>query len=1004
MSIELKDNEGRVTHKFQQLKEGFVFAITAYVYSSVGLRYVVPPEMYHKLDSLRNIPSQVKTFDENDVIFKEGMYGYVYDTQNRLIAKHLPGGGYRYSVYDQQDREVMFADESDLSKGYWQFQKFDALGRKILGGIKTGIGSVSRATLQTAFDGMTTEIYEEIGTGLLGYTNRSFPVGYETVEADVKLVNYYDDYSWNNDINYNFQSANAFHAQGLAKGILTGSLVRNLENNDWYKFLNYVDYKGRIIQQHTQNHLGGIDRMDYQYRFNNEVLSMRLTHRKTGENDLIELYQYDYDHLGRKTQFRHTKDDITQTVASYNYDDIGRLLLKNIKPIYDNSSVCTCPWIAPDSWSLGRVPTQNDNVIINPGTDITIPTGSIANAGTLTFKGGILRNYGQLNLGNFGNKLSSNVISSLADPTLVGVLQSIDYKYEIRGNLRGINLDANNNTSTSNGDLFSMKLGYETDGYFDGNIGKQEFKNSLDNVNRLFTYSYDGASRITGGAYVGTGTENYSLNAVTYDGNGNIKTLSRSGYKSDNTFGVVDNLAYTYQANSNKIQKVDDISNETASFTDATGATDYTYSLDGSLTSDANKGITNIEYNYLKKPRRIVKNGVTILYQYDALGNKLKETIGTNFTDYNGNTIYKNGALYQISHDEGRIINGEYEYNIKDHLGNLRVAFRDSLGVAKITQHNAYGIFGEELPSISYFKAQWKKDEFRFTGQENLPETGYTDFGARFYDNIVPRFITIDPLTEVSRRFSPYTYANNNPLRFTDPDGMMAVPIDDYYDNQTAKYLGSDGASTNNNRLISASSYSQISQANGGTISATATSSLQSGSKVITINEGQIQTSLQGVRDNSRGLGIEHSVYIALNPETAIIFAVKGPTGDNGETSMEYSRDDNTSFMIGGEKNQVTGTSILLGQAHGHPLTNADGMVNEAGTSIKDKKAAIGSGVPVYSVDSYSGKKVGGTGAIHRASPDGIQTNFVGKTIGTGTVSNFNIGLDALQRSGGKIK
>ena len=121
------------------------------------------------------------------------------------------------------------------------------------------------------------------------------------------------------------------------------------------------------------------------------------------------------------------------------------------------------------------------------------------------------------------------------------------------------------------------------------------------------------------------------------------------------------------------------------------------------------------------------------------------------------------------------LINGEYEYNIKDHLGNLRVAFRDSSGIAKITQSNSYGIFGEELPSISYYKAQWKKDEFRFTGQGNLPETGYIDFGARFYDNIVPRFLSIDPLAELNRRFSPTVYGNNNPLRFIDPDGIYPL-------------------------------------------------------------------------------------------------------------------------------------------------------------------------------------------------------------------------------------
>jgi RHS repeat-associated protein len=229
---------------------------------------------------------------------------------------------------------------------------------------------------------------------------------------------------------------------------------------------------------------------------------------------------------------------------------------------------------------------------------------------------------------------------------------------------------------------------------------------------------------------------------------------------------------------SNKIQKVDDISNETASFTDATGSTDYTYYADGSLKSDANKGISLIEYNYLKLPKRIIKGSTIILNEYDAAGAKLKETIGTQVTDYVGNKIYKNNNLYQIVHGEGRIVNGEYEYNIKDHLGNLRVAFRDSLGIAKITQANSYGIFGEDLSTLSYLKPSWKEDKFKFTGKEELPETGYTDFGARLYDKFVPRFTTIDPLAEISRRFSPYTYANDNPLRFIDPDGMRTQAIE----------------------------------------------------------------------------------------------------------------------------------------------------------------------------------------------------------------------------------
>ncbi|MDZ7897988.1 MAG: hypothetical protein U5N85_08165 [Arcicella sp.] len=47
--------------------------------------------------------------------------------------------------------------------------------------------------------------------------------------------------------------------------------------------------------------------------------------------------------------------------------------------------------------------------------------------------------------------------------------------------------------------------------------------------------------------------------------------------------------------------------------------------------------------------------------------------------------IYKNGNVYQVSHDEGRTVNNVFEYDIKDHLGSLRVSFKDSLSIAKVT-------------------------------------------------------------------------------------------------------------------------------------------------------------------------------------------------------------------------------------------------------------------------------------------------------------------------------
>ena len=222
---------------------------------------------------------------------------------------------------------------------------------------------------------------------------------------------------------------------------------------------------------------------------------------------------------------------------------------------------------------------------------------------------------------------------------------------------------------------------------------------------------------------------------------------------------------------------MDDASSEAASFKDVAGS-DYDYWLDGSLKKDNNKDITQIDYNYLKLPKQIfLTGGRWIKYEYDASGTKLKKTLSTGkVTDYEEDEIYEDGFLYQTSHDEGRIVNDVYEYNITDHLGNVRISFKDNAGNPEVTQINHVGAYGESLPSLSYVNTS-KINNFTYSTyeKENDFGIGVFDAHARVYDPITPRFWQIDPLAELSRRFSPYTYANGNPLRFIDPDGMKSV-------------------------------------------------------------------------------------------------------------------------------------------------------------------------------------------------------------------------------------
>jgi RHS repeat-associated protein len=68
--------------------------------------------------------------------------------------------------------------------------------------------------------------------------------------------------------------------------------------------------------------------------------------------------------------------------------------------------------------------------------------------------------------------------------------------------------------------------------------------------------------------------------------------------------------------------------------------------------------------------------------------------------------------------------------------------------------------------------------KYKFNGKEYQDELGlgWYDYQARNYDPAIGRWMNIDPLAEMSRKYSLYTYCLDNPVIFVDPDGMLAEP------------------------------------------------------------------------------------------------------------------------------------------------------------------------------------------------------------------------------------
>ncbi len=69
------------------------------------------------------------------------------------------------------------------------------------------------------------------------------------------------------------------------------------------------------------------------------------------------------------------------------------------------------------------------------------------------------------------------------------------------------------------------------------------------------------------------------------------------------------------------------------------------------------------------------------------------------------------------------------------------------------------------------------ENQYKYNGKEEQPETNLYDFSARMYDPALGRFMQLDPLTETRSDWTPYRFAYNNPLKFTDPSGMIEVSV-----------------------------------------------------------------------------------------------------------------------------------------------------------------------------------------------------------------------------------
>lgn len=614
---------------------------------------------------------------------------------------------------------------------------YDSRGRmtskKIPGAGTTAMTYDSRDRLLT-----TTDAKSQVVTNVYDDLNRVSTVSLGSQEI---THNYYDSYPTVTGTQENFDLAHAYAVAKLAnvKGMLVAVENRNL-GSTMLRTTTYYDNVGQPIQVVSQNHKSGYDRKSNKLDFAGRELEAKLSTL----NSLVVETLTSYDRGGRmKAVCQKVTDANTGTNGAY-WEPVGRY--------------------------------------------------------------------------------SFNGIGEMVSKTLGCNIQKVDYTYNMRGWMTSLN-DPSQLVTGSETDFFGMTLGYDNV----GNIQTSNYRSAqrtgayadapviTPKDPYTYTFTYDNLNRIkTGNLTKTTSSESSTVfalggsdaNKVNYDDNGNIVNMKRTFNGS-----VVDNLAYAYTANSNKLSGIVETG---TSPSPAAGeffgpSSNYTYDANGNLLTDSGKGITNIVYNYLNLPQTITKSGQAITYNYAADGTKLKANFGAGKVyDYVAGLVYVNDSLEFIPTAEGRLLppqrainpelNGSvaapagitntfyrYEYQINDHLGNLRVACRcgEKSGATGpgdayppiVVQENHYDPWGLGLP----LNANAEKvggspaDRFKFIGRESQRETNWIDLQARFYDPQIGRFLAVDPITETQENQSVYQYGWNSPILRSDPNGNFPV-------------------------------------------------------------------------------------------------------------------------------------------------------------------------------------------------------------------------------------